>query len=86
MAATFYGLCTVTALVCSFLLLRAYARSRYKLLLWGGLCFLGLTVNNMLVILDLVVLGSAFDLYTLRLCVALASMMLLLYGVVWDVE
>ncbi|MGH7823709.1 MAG: DUF5985 family protein [Candidatus Binatia bacterium] len=36
MAGLFYGLCTLTALFCAWLLLRAYSRSGYKLLLWGG--------------------------------------------------
>ena len=52
MAPLFYGLCTLTALFCAVLLLRAYSRSRYRLLLWGGLCFAGLTLNNLLLITD----------------------------------
>jgi 4-amino-4-deoxy-L-arabinose transferase-like glycosyltransferase len=45
MAGIVYALCTLAALLCSWLLLKAYRRSRYKLLLWGGLCFLGLTLH-----------------------------------------
>ncbi|GEM_PF-4466205 len=41
MAALFYPLCTLTAALCAWLLLRSYYRSRYRLLLWGGLCFAG---------------------------------------------
>ncbi|HSE87199.1 MAG TPA: DUF5985 family protein [Candidatus Binatia bacterium] len=37
---------------CTWLLWRAYYRSRYRLLLWGGLCFFGLTLNNALLVVD----------------------------------
>ncbi|MGH7830038.1 MAG: DUF5985 family protein [Candidatus Binatia bacterium] len=86
MAGLFYTLCTLTALFCASLLLRTYRRSRYKLLLWGGLCFLGLTLNNALLVLDKLLLGEDVTLFTWRLIVALVSMMVLLYGIVWDAE
>jgi hypothetical protein len=85
MAALFYALCTLTALLCAWLLLRAYFRSRYKLLLWGGLCFLGLTLNNALVVADRLIFPHV-NLLTWRLVVALLSMMVLLYGIIWDAE
>ena len=52
MAAFFYALCALAAAFCSTLLLRGYFRTRYRLLFWGGLCFLGLTANNTLLMLD----------------------------------
>jgi hypothetical protein len=85
MATLFYALCTVTAALCAWLLLRGYCRSRYKLLLWGGLCFAGLTVNNALVVADKLVFPEV-NLYTLRLVVALLAMLVLLYGIIWDKE
>jgi hypothetical protein len=85
MAAVIYGLCAAAACLCAWLLLQAYTRSRYRLLLWGGLCFAGLTVNNVLLILDKLVLPLA-DLSTWRLLVALASQLTLLYGLIWDTE
>jgi hypothetical protein len=85
MAALFYALCTLTALLCACLLMRAYFRSRYKLLLWGGLCFLGLTLNNALVVADRLIFPDV-NLLTWRLVVALVSMMVLLYGIIWDAE
>ena len=36
-----------TVFLCATLLLRAYGRTRKRLLLWSGLCFLGLTLSNM---------------------------------------
>jgi hypothetical protein len=85
MSGIIYGLCALTALLCTGLLLQAYIRSRYRLLLWGGICFVGLTLNNILVITDKF-LVPAVDLSTWRLTVALVGMMVLLYGLIWDTE
>jgi hypothetical protein len=85
MAPIFYALCTLSALLCAVLLMRAYYRTRYKLLLWGGLCFFGLTLNNALVVVD-ELLVPHIDLFTWRLVVALASMVVLLYGMIWEAE
>ena len=85
MAALFYMLCTLTAVLCAWLLLRAYFRSRYKLLLWGGLCFVGLTLNNALLVADKQFFPDV-NLYTWRLVLALLAMLVLLYGIIWDKE
>ncbi len=58
MAAVIYSLCALAALFCAWLLLQAYRRSHYKLLLWGGLCFIGLTLNNILLIIDKLVVPT----------------------------
>jgi len=84
MSAIIYGLCALTALGCAFLLLRGYRRSRYRLLLWSGLCFAGLTVNNLLLVIDKVALGPEQDLSVARTTVALISMIILLFGLIWD--
>ena len=86
MAPLFYGLCTLTALFCAVLLLRAYSRSRYRLLLWGGLCFLGLTLNNALLVVDKLIIGPEINLFTWRLITGLAAMLVLLYGIIFDAE
>jgi hypothetical protein len=80
-----YALCAVTAAACAVLLLRAHARSGARLLFWGGLCFAGLALNNVLVFVDLVVVPEV-DLAALRHAAALASMAVLVYGLVWDAE
>jgi hypothetical protein len=85
MALFIYGLCTITAFLCASLLLRAYYRSRYKLLLWGSLCFSGLTLNNALVVVDKLVLPEV-NLFTWRLIVALLAVSVLLYGIIWDAD
>jgi hypothetical protein len=85
MAGAIYLLCALTALLCAWLLLKAYYRSRYKLLLWGGLCFIGLTLNNALVFADKLLVPH-FDLLMVRLLVAFASVLVFLYGLIWDSE
>ena len=85
MAEVFYALCTLMASVCSWLLLRAYYRSRYKLLLWGGLCFVGLTLNNAMLVADKLLFPD-INLFTWRLVLALLAMLVLLYGIIWEKE
>ncbi len=85
MSGLIYGLCALTALLCAWLLLQSWRRSGYKLLLWSGLCFVGLTVNNLLLIADKLVF-TAVDLLPLRLATGLIAIMLLLYGLIWDAE
>jgi hypothetical protein len=71
--------------LCAVLLLRAWARSRHRLLLWSGLCFVGLSINNGLLLVDRVVLPDA-DLSTVRLVPAVVGLALLLWGLLWEVE
>ena len=83
MAVTIYSLCALVALVCAFQLFRAFFRQRYRLLLWSGFCFAGLTLNNVLLVIDKVMLPD-IDLSVWRLLVALVSLTVLLYGLIWD--
>ena len=83
MNATVYILTCITTLLCAVLLLRGYVHVRRRLLLWSGLCFLGLTLTNLLKVLDLLVFLHT-DLYTYRLGSAAIAMALLLYGLVWE--
>jgi Family of unknown function (DUF5985) len=85
MAALVYSLCALTALFSAYLLLQAYRRGGYRLLLWSGLCFVGLTLNNLLLVLDKLILPEV-DLSIWRTSVALAAMTVLLYGLIWDSE
>jgi hypothetical protein len=73
----------LTMLLCAVLQLRAYFDVRRGLLLWSGLCFLGLSISNLLVIADLKIFLAA-DLYTWRLGSAAVAMGLLLYGLIWE--
>jgi hypothetical protein len=83
MTPALYVLTCLTTLLCAILLLRAYAAVRRKLLLWSGLCFVGLSVSNLLVIADLL-LFPKIDLFSYRLGSAAVAMALLLYGLIWE--
>ncbi len=85
MAAIIYLLCTLTCLACFALLVRAWRSSRSRLLFWSALCFAGLSLNNFLLVIDRLVLPSV-DLTTWRLLTALAAVLLLVYGLVWEEE
>lgn len=78
-----YALCTLTSVLCAVLLLRTYLASRYRLLLWSGWCFIGLTLNNALVIVDELVLPNV-DLTIWRLVAALVALLPLLYGLIYE--
>jgi hypothetical protein len=47
-------------------------------------CFIGMTLNNGLVFIDLILLPTDIDLYVLRLATAAAAMLVLLYGLIWE--
>ncbi|HEX6640025.1 MAG TPA: DUF5985 family protein [Thermoanaerobaculia bacterium] len=77
-----YVLCAATSGFCAVLLLRGYAKSRARLLFWSGLCFTGLALNNLLLVIDVHV--PAVDLSLWRTVPALAGISLLVYGLVWE--
>ena len=83
MSSAVYALCAATSTVCAVLLLRAWARDQVRLLLWSGVCFAGLTVNNLLLVIDLAVVEHR-DLSVARGATALASVSVLLLGLVWE--
>lgn len=85
MVSIIYALCALASLLCTVLLLQAYRTGGYRLLLWSGLCFAGLTLNNGLLVLDKLVFPH-IDFSFWRTASALAAMMILLYGLVWDTE
>jgi uncharacterized protein DUF5985 len=82
--AVVYVLCALTALVCTLLLWRSYRRSGQRLLFLIGLCFAGLTVNNFLLPIDLVVLPASIDLSVVRSAVGLVSVAALLVVLIWE--
>lgn len=85
MAAAVYVLCTLTSIACMALLLRGYVKSRVRLLLWSGLGFAGFAVNNILLFADLVLYPSV-NLILARNLTGLAGVLLLLYGLIWDMR
>lgn len=85
MAHVIYILCALTALACAWLLIRNYRQTRSRLLMWSGLCFLGLSLNNfMRAVVGLVLPEQDFT--ALRMAVALVALSLLLFGLIWEDE
>ena len=80
-----YILCALTSLACGVLLWRGWRQSRARLLLWSALCFAGLFVNNVLLIVDTRVLPDT-DLAIARMLAALFGASALVYGLIWDSE
>jgi hypothetical protein len=83
MAEAVYVLSTLTSMACALLLLRSYRRSRARLLLWSSTCFAGLAANNVLLLIDFYAIPSV-SLEMARAATALASLTLLLFGLLWD--
>jgi hypothetical protein len=83
MAEAVYVLCALTSLFCAGLLIRSYRAQRTRLLLWSSLCFIGLALNNALLVVDLIIVPQV-DLSLLRTAVAVVAMFLLLVGLIWE--
>jgi hypothetical protein len=85
MAPVIYSLCALTSLACCVLLWRGWRAGGNRLLFWSALCFAGLTVNNLLLVIDKMVLTQV-DLYGARLASGLVAVSLLLFGLIWEEE
>ncbi len=81
-----YILCLLTSAACALLLIRNYRRTGARLLLWSGLCFAFLALNNLIVVVDILVFPRVVDLALLRLGASLIAVSVLLYGFVWESE
>lgn len=79
-----YLMAVLTCLACTVLLGRSYMRTGVRLLLWGTLCFVGLSISNVLLFFDLIVFPTDVDLRLWRLAAALAGLLFLLYGFIWE--
>jgi len=83
---TVFLLCLTTSAACAWLLFRQYARTQARLLLWSAVCFLGLTLNNLFVVVDILVLSDAMSLLPLRHLSSLLAVGVLLYGFIWEAD
>lgn len=85
-----YILCAATSILCAVMLARGYLRTRARLLLWASLCFVFLSINNILLFIDMVpyadadlaIAGIGFN--VLRSIAAVIGLSLLLFGLIWD--
>lgn len=74
---------SLVAGLCAVLLLRGFFSSRAPLLLWSGLCFTGLSLATFLRYVDLYVFPQP-EMYTWRLALGAFSMLLLVYGLIFE--
>lgn len=84
-ARAIFTLCALTSIACAVLLLRGYVRSRARLLLWSGWCFVFLALSNVLLYVDVEILPSR-DLSLVRAVPVVIALALLLYGLIWEVK
>jgi len=85
MAAIIYSLCALLSFGIAALLWRHHGKTRSRVLYWSALCFSGLTINNVLLVIDKIVLPDV-DLSPLRQVTALLSLLLLLFGLIYEEE
>lgn len=78
-----YIACAAASLLCALLLLRGYLRERSRLLFWSSVCFFGLTLNNALLFVDIIILPQ-IDLFLWRTLLAVLGFAALLYGLIWE--
>lgn len=83
--AAVFLLCFATSIACLVLLVRAYLRTRTRLLFWSAGCFVFLAINNGLLFFDLVVFPD-IKLQLARHVTSLLAIATLLYGFIWDME
>ena len=78
-----YILCALTSLACAVLLWRGWRQTRARLLFWSMLCFVGLFLNNALLVVDTQVVAT-MDLALIRMLPALLGATALVYGLIRD--
>ncbi len=77
-----YTMCFVISAGCALLLGRAWQRTGVQLLGWSALCFALLSLNNLFVIIDLLLVPQ-IDFSVMRLALSLAATVVLLFGFIW---
>jgi hypothetical protein len=80
------ALAVLTCLVCTVLLYRGYLRTGARLLFWSALCFIGLSVSNVMLFFDVVLFPTEIDLRIYRLVTALIGLSFLIYGFISESE
>lgn len=85
MAEIVYSLCFLLSVLCSFMLFRKYKKSRINLLLYTGVAFALIAINNIILFLDLVVFPDAeFNGALLRIVSGALGSTVLLFGLIWE--
>lgn len=78
-----YLLCAATCLLCAFMLIRGYKQTGVRLLLWSGLCFAGLMIDNIILYVDVVVVPD-MNLAIWRKIPGFVATVVLIIGLIWE--
>jgi hypothetical protein len=81
MSEAVYILCAITSIVCAALLARAYRERRTRILWWSMWCFVGLAINNLVLVIDRIVVPQV-DMGLVRAGTGLAAMAVLVVGLI----
>lgn len=80
-----YVLCFLTSAACAWMLGRSYRHTGMRLLLWSSICFALLAANNLVLVFDVVIWPDDVDLRLVRHSLALAAIVSLIWGFIWEV-
>ena len=83
-AAILYVACALTSGGCAWLLARGYRASGTRLLFWAALCFVSLTIDNIVLFIDLALTPSTVDLFYWRTIPAAIGLTVMTYGLIWE--
>ena len=83
MSSVVFILCTITSLASAALLARGAWRPGGRLMLWSAIAFVGMALNNALLYLDQVARPQV-DLSLYPNLAALASIIVLVYALIWE--
>jgi hypothetical protein len=81
-----YFLGALTSFLCAGLLFRSYLRTGANLLFWSSICFLGLTIDNSILMLVDVLIYPEANLYWMRQLGSLCGLTLLIYSMIWHTK
>lgn len=84
-AAAVFLACAITSVLCVVLLVRGWLATRSRLLLWSSLGFVGLALNNIILVVDRLVIPGT-DLALARAAAAFLGVLVLLTGCIWDAD
>lgn len=75
--------CAIASLICAYLMFSAYKAKPARLPFWTGVCFFGLFLNNVFLVVDLLLVPQ-IDLSPIRLLCGLVPSVFLIYAFVRD--
>ena len=85
LAPAVYLLCLITSVLCSYLLVRRYVIQPTRLLLWSAACFVLLSLNNLFLVFDIILIPS-IDFAPYRTAASLGAVITLVYGFIWELD